>query len=79
METIPSNRIDGYRWLIETKGFELIKLQRKNKVPVRHESGWAKRTERRSFDDIRLNVSGSRPGLHPNNNGKFLFWFRKLL
>jgi len=23
--------------------------------------------------------SGSRPGLHPNNNGKFLFWFRKLL
>jgi len=57
METIPSNRIDGYRWLIETKGFELIKLQRKNKVPVRHESGWAKRTERRSFDDIRLNVN----------------------
>jgi len=23
--------------------------------------------------------SGSRSGLHPNNNGKFLFWFRKLL
>jgi len=26
-----------------------------------------------------LLFSGSRPGLHPNNNGKFLFWFRKLL
>ncbi len=23
--------------------------------------------------------SGSRTGLNPNNNGKFLFWFRKLL
>jgi len=57
MATIPSNRLDGYRWLIEDKNFELIKLQRKRKAPVRHETGWATKTKHRSFEDIGFNVN----------------------
>lgn len=55
MTTTPRNRLDGYRWLIETKNFELIKLQRGQKAPVRAERGWAARKNHRSFQETGLN------------------------
>ncbi len=55
MKNTPRNRLDGYQWLIKTKGFELIKLLRGQKVPVRQEKGWADRTEHRPFEEIKFN------------------------
>ena len=51
---VPSNKVDGFRWLIEELGFQLIKLQRGQKIPVRQEKGWPEREEKRSFEAVGL-------------------------
>lgn len=53
--TLPKNRLDGYRWLIEVKDLQLVKLRVKSKVPVGAEKGWASRTRKRSYTDMKFN------------------------
>ncbi|MFC1832769.1 bifunctional DNA primase/polymerase [Thermodesulfobacteriota bacterium] len=49
---LPRSKLAGWEWLSEKKGFQLIKLARNSKVPVRGEQ--VSRSTKRSFEDVRL-------------------------
>ena len=50
--TLPSSKMEGWQWLHGEKDFQLIKLGRRRKVPVRGER--VGRATRRSFESVKL-------------------------
>ncbi len=48
----PTVKMDGFKWLAEERGLQLIKVQRRGKAPVKGEK--VARTEKRLFEDVKL-------------------------
>ncbi|BHH84326.1 bifunctional DNA primase/polymerase [Desulforhopalus sp. 52FAK] len=55
--TLPSNKMAGWQWLLEEKGYQLIKLARRSKVPVRGES--YVNPVIRAFEEVNLDRNGN--------------------
>ncbi len=51
---VPKFKLEGFQWLVDELGLQLIKLRVGKKIPVGAEKGWASRTEQRSFKDVKL-------------------------